>query len=320
MGLAATQVRLLQLTSRQHRIEYQAQKIQAQKLQLANESDAAYNTYMAALDAKKVQYKYIENDGSISYKDANFNNMFKGYDAGVQNLYALERIKTGTLILDSTILNNAKTIFNNQKTKTLGYNDIKKLPAYTYTETTTDSSGKTTTTTKYKLSESEYLENKDKYDNEYWANEFVKLFGVSDASAMAYYDNLFTLINEYGEDKLEAMNATYAENSAWFTNMLANSEVILHKWDTEAGDDGKGAWIETNVNTDLMLQEVADEKELKKAEATYEAENTRINRKDAQYDTLLSQTETERSAIKTEMDSLKTVRNDNIEKTFKCFS
>ena len=50
MGLAASQVRLLQLTSRQHRIEYQAQKIQAQKLQLANESDAAYNTLIMITD------------------------------------------------------------------------------------------------------------------------------------------------------------------------------------------------------------------------------------------------------------------------------
>ena len=267
MGLAASQVRLLQLTSRQHRIEYQAQKIQAQKLQLANESDAAYNTYMAALDAKKIQYKYIENDGTISYKDATFNNMFKGYNVGVQNLYALERVKTGTLILDSTIYNN----FKNNKTS------------------------------------------KDNFTT-------ACLNGSDDAAAKEYYDNLFDKISEYGVDKLETMNVAYADSSEWLTNMLANAEVILQKWDVEAGDDGKGAWTESSVSTDLLLQEVSDEKELKKAEATYEAETTRINRKDAQYDTLLSQTETERSAIKTEMDSLKQVRNDNIDKTFKLFS
>lgn len=267
MGLAATQVRLLQLTSRQHRIEYQAQKLQAQKLQLANESDAAYNTYMAALDSKKIQYKYVETDGSITYKDATFNNMFGGYNAGVQNLYALERVKTGTLIVKADIKNN----FDKNST------------------------------------------NKD---------EFIKACAkdATDESEKAYYENLFDLLSSYGKDKLEVMTGVYGDSSEWLTNMLANGEVMLHKWENEGGDDGKGAWAEVAVSTDTMLSEVADEKELKKAEATYEAETKRINRKDTQYDTLLSQTETERSAIKTEMDSLKSVRNDNIDKTFKLFS
>ena len=301
MGLAASQVRLLQLTSRQHRIEYQAQKIQAQKLQLANESDAAYNTYMAALDAKKIQYKYIENDGTISYKDATFNNMFKGYNVGVQNLYALERVKTGTLILDSNTINVAKDIFN---LPTPTYNDIKKMPEYN------------------NLTEDEYNKDNEKYNHEYLKYKFSQ--GITnnsqDAAELDYYENLFDKISEYGIDKLETMNVAYADSSEWLTNMLANAEVILLKWEVEGGDDGKGAWTESSVSTDLLLQEVSDEKELKKAEATYEAETTRINRKDAQYDTLLSQTETERSAIKTEMDSLKQVRNDNIDKTFKLFS
>lgn len=305
MGLAASQVRLLQLTSRQHRIEYQAQKIQAQKLQLSNESDAAYNKYMTALDAKKVQYKYIGNDGSITYKDANYNSMFKWHKSddenGVQNLYALERVKTGTLILDSNTIKVAKEIFKLSPT----YNDIKKLPEYN------------------KLTEDEYNKDKEKYNHEYLKYQFsqgITNNSSTDAAELDYYDNLFDKISEYGVDKLEPMNVAYAESSEWLTNMLANAEVMLLKWEAEGGDDGKGAWAETNVSTDLLLQEVSDEKELKKAEATYEAETTRINRKDAQYDTILSQTETERSAIKTEIDSLKQVRNDNIDKTFKLFS
>ena len=72
MGLSATQVRLLSLTARQHATEYHAQKIQAQKLQLANESDRVYQDYLAALDATKVQYKKVEDDGSFVYDDATF--------------------------------------------------------------------------------------------------------------------------------------------------------------------------------------------------------------------------------------------------------
>lgn len=270
MGLAATQVRLLQLTSRQHRIEYQAQKIQAQKLQLSNESDKVYNEYMAALDAKKIQYKFIEDDGSITYKDANFNLMFKGYNEGIQGLYALEIINgenSGKFLVDSKV----ETEFNNHKNDQQGFIDA-----------------------------------------------MAGTGANVDENAKAYYADLYNILAS-GKGVVK-MDPNYADSTEWLTNMLANGDVLMHKWDTEAGDDGKGDWTEVTVSNDLMLQEVSDEKELKKAEATYEAETTRINRKDAQYDTLLSQTETERNAIKTEMDSLKQVRNDNIEKAFKCFS
>ena len=36
MGLSASQARLLSLTARMHDIEYKAQKLEAQKLQMAN--------------------------------------------------------------------------------------------------------------------------------------------------------------------------------------------------------------------------------------------------------------------------------------------
>ena len=273
MGLAASQVRLLQLTSRQHKIEYQAQMIQAQKLQLANESDKVYNNYMQALDAKKVQYKYIESDGSISYKDATFNSMFGGYNKGVQELYALNNVKTGAIVLSQTIYNNYDA--NKNKTKE---DFIKACTGQT---------------------------------------DLTKV----DQAEQDYYGNLWDLIKANNGKVIKMERETeLGDDYTWLTNVLANGDYYLSKWNTEAGDDGKGAWTEVSVSTDTLLQEVADEKELKKAEAIYEAENTKINRKDAQYDTLLSQTETERNAIKTEIDSLKQVRNDNIDKAFKLFS
>ncbi len=75
MGLAASQARLLTLTSRMHSIEYKAQKLEAEKLQLANESDQVYNTYLNALDATKVQYRFVNNDGSTGFTNATFATM-----------------------------------------------------------------------------------------------------------------------------------------------------------------------------------------------------------------------------------------------------
>lgn len=304
MGLAATQVRLLQLTSRQHRIEYQAQRIQAQKLQLSNESDKVYNEYMAALDAKKVQFKYVETDGTVSYKDATFNTMFGGYNKGVQIPYALE------------ILNgdDAGKFYVANATMETAYNDNKDWAAVT------DDQIKN----KYNITVDD--NNREEYQKKYRGDEFAEQYlgkaeADCDVEEFSYYVNLYAALTESGANGVKVFDtANYGDDYEWLTNMLANGEILLHKYDAEAGDDGKGAWMEVAVSTDSMLQEVADEKTLKKAEAEYEAETSRINRKDTQYDTLLSQTETERNAIKTEMDSLKQVRNDNIEKTFKLFS
>ena len=60
MGLAASQARLLNLTSRMHDIEYKAQNLEAQKLQMANESTQVYQEYENALNRQKVQFKQIE--------------------------------------------------------------------------------------------------------------------------------------------------------------------------------------------------------------------------------------------------------------------
>ena len=77
---------------------------------------------------------------------------------------------------------------------------------------------------------------------------------------------------------------------------------------------------ETSVSTNTGLQEVTDEVNLRKAEAKYEADMKRIDLKDRKYDTDLAALDTERNAIKQEMDTLKTVAKDNVERTFKLFS
>ena len=69
MGLASSQARLLNLTTRMHQIEYKAAKLEAEKLQMANESTRVYEDYLEALESTKVQYKILTTDGSVSYND-----------------------------------------------------------------------------------------------------------------------------------------------------------------------------------------------------------------------------------------------------------
>ena len=64
MGMAASQARLLTLTSRLHDVEYKAQNIESQKIALATQKDELYQNYCDALDAKKIQVAF--NNGAVT--------------------------------------------------------------------------------------------------------------------------------------------------------------------------------------------------------------------------------------------------------------
>ena len=53
MGMSASQVRLLSLTSRMHDLEFQAQGIHYTKLDIANDHNEAYDDYLEAIEKVK---------------------------------------------------------------------------------------------------------------------------------------------------------------------------------------------------------------------------------------------------------------------------
>jgi archaellum component FlaF (FlaF/FlaG flagellin family) len=127
-----------------------------------------------------------------------------------------------------------------------------------------------------------------------------------------------TVVNAYTAGQFETI----------ITNLINSGDVIIvtkdnkaNKWHQPTDTDivNFSDW-ETSVSTNTGLQEVTDEVELKKAEAKYEADMKRIDLKDRKYDTDLAALDTERNAIKSEMETLKTVAKDNVERTFKLFS
>ena len=101
----------------------------------------------------------------------------------------------------------------------------------------------------------------------------------------------------------------------WFANMVNAGELFISKYSRENNE-----YYEVSVAVDTSLQEVSDEKDLRKAEAKYEADMKKIDMKDRRYDTELAALDNERNAIKSEMETLKTVAKDNVERTFKLFS
>ncbi len=107
----------------------------------------------------------------------------------------------------------------------------------------------------------------------------------------------------------------YANSTEWLTNIINSGMAIL-----EVQDITNNRHYDTSISTDTYLQEVPDTVLLKKAEAKYEADMKRIDLKDRKYDTDLAALDAERNAIKQEIETLKTVAMDNVERTFKLFS
>ena len=259
MGLSASQVRLLSLTARQHTTEYQAQRLQAQKLQLANESHAVYNKYLEKLDATKIQYKIVASDGSYTWNDATFAKM----------------AQQGFLFnVNGTICNNWDPGVR-QALQAQGI-DV--------------SAGDSTTLLSTLIQEGLVVIMEQKSDSEEnWTYDIT-------SAQLLYQDPL-------------NMNPTEENPNPvpYSINDVGNYEKVYK------------VFGETSLGSSTKIQEISDETGLKKAESEYEADMNRINAKDARYDNELSQLETERQAIKTEMDQLKSVAKENVERTFKLF-
>ena len=146
-------------------------------------------------------------------------------------------------------------------------------------------------------------------------SSIVDIYAGDDASDVAkynYYIRLYNAIVQAGG--CTTIPDGMLNSTDWLTNMVNSGFVYIKTVDSE------GDWYDTNVATNTNLQEVSNDINLKKAEAKYEADMRKIDAKDKKYDTDLAGLEAERNAIKTEMDTLKTVAKDNVDRTFKLFS
>ena len=114
----------------------------------------------------------------------------------------------------------------------------------------------------------------------------------------------------------------YEKDSQFLQDMLKAGKIRVET--ANFGSKGEVEDSTTSVPSDSNLEYTAtssiDKKAVALAEAEYEYEMKKIDRKDKQYDTDLNKLETERTALTTEYDSVKKVIQDNIERTFGIFS
>ena len=244
MGLSASQARLLNLTARMHDIEYKAQNLEAQKLQMANESQQVYSEYETALNKTKIQQKDISQSGATFFKN----------------------ITAATL----------------------------KDGGYSFEVAVGASKGKV-----YKDMAKAITELK----NTGCVSQDGNFVGTNEQVTNFINEGYIVLVKVLDKDNKRVENF----NDGDFLEDIQKAEATSGTY-------------EVNVATDTGLQEVTDEVDLKKAEAKYESDMRKINNKDAKFDTDLAALESERNAIKTEMDTLKSVAKDNVDRTYKLFS
>lgn len=324
MGLASSQARLLQLTTRMHQIEYKAAKLEAEKLQMANESKRVYDEYNAALEDTKIQYKTINTDGSFTYNDirsyedflnAGFAIDFRGtvYDGGYQyrndegkritiekiteDEYVTQTGETPPPITDGITMPEYYTEFKYYK-----ITDENGTVNYTYNKNSV-----------YTDNGPVFVDNDDEEEDlitfEFDGSEYSRT-NLNYAQLCA--DVFKADINNPPTDVSEVI--TNLINSGFVTIVERRKDQTFAK-ESDIDFDK----FETSVPTNTGLQEVADEKNLRKAEAKYEADMRKIDFKDRTFDRELAAIEQERNAIKNEMETLKTVAKDNVERTFKLF-
>lgn len=147
------------------------------------------------------------------------------------------------------------------------------------------------------------------------SDEYVS--GSTVTGAVNYYENIFKEMEECGymvveNDKLK--------DSEWLYEQLNNGNVFLSEWDSDAGKEGTGDFVDVSWSSgDSTLNTKSDQSAIARAEAEYETTMNQIQNKDKRYDMQLKQIDTEHNAIQTEMDSVSKVISKNIERTFKIF-
>ena len=393
MGLSASQARLLSITARMHDVEFQAQQIMNQKVELATQEDAAYEDYCAALDAKKIKVAF--GDGNTTkFVDATFKNVCTFDETGSRKCqYALTDTESGRMVVEQEVYNNYKDYSNDKYSfawamlgfieggdysdfswsdswgnniginagegdkgavghvlllmtdaEEIVYNNHSDDPslASAYQEYQDALNGDDLSKQKdalqnfrdilygnaarkneiYDIMRLDKSEDKEtSLTDKKYINDFPEDFDEDLSRKFEYYVHLFEGIEEAGGCiTIEEFSNGNTTDNEWFTSAINSGKAMLNIYSGNGPDKG---WKETTVATSInenYLKEDSDSAEIKKAEAKYQHELSKIKKKDAQYDKDLQKLETERTALNTEMDSIKKVKEDNIKRTFGIFS
>lgn len=132
-----------------------------------------------------------------------------------------------------------------------------------------------------------------------------------------YYTKLWEQITEAGGcEEIDELYTGGEDGEEWFNAMVKSGRVQIYTIDIDKDQDWEATTM-ASFGNDLI--EESDDALIKKAEVKYEETLRRTNKKDSELSAELKKLETRKTACETEMEALKKVTTDNIDKTFNLF-
>ena len=292
MGMSASQARFLQLTARKSNVEYQAQRINFERLQLADKSAAASAAYNEKLSNRKMVYTFNTGKGTqdvdVTYSNYKnyMNQQLDGLETSANKMFLVS--SSGNKIIVGSEEDMKKIIDSNKKTVSGSEEEINKAKElYDKTEDITTLDPDTIALAKIDITES---------SGDYHSTEVSK-FDVSD----------FMIVDDL--DNQDAFQRAIEEGIYYFATYDEKAEGGP-KFKTEAWDSLQAG----------SIKEEYDKSDDARAQAEYDKAQSQIQSKDKKLELQLDKLNTEREALETEMESVQKVIDDNVESSFKVFS
>lgn len=287
MGMSASQARFLQLTARKSNVEYQAQRINFERLQLSDKAAAASAKYNDDLANRKMVYKF--NTGESTQEiDVTYNNyknymnqQLDGLQTTANKMYLVsssgKKIVVGSEEDMKKMIDSNKVYYSEEQIKA-----AKEKVSSADDDTKIDSQTRFIASLQVPEGESGYTTSK---------------FDVSD----------FMIADDL--DNVESFQKAIQEGIYYFATYDEKAEggpqFKTESWDTLQGGS---------------MSEVYDKSDDARAQAEYDRVQTQIQSKDKKLELQLDKLNTEREALETEMESVQKVIDDNVESSFKVFS
>lgn len=152
-------------------------------------------------------------------------------------------------------------------------------------------------------------------------NQMENIYSGSNKKLMDFYDALFERIAENGWTIDENTSSDNRGNKAstYLNNKLQNNDYFIAVPEAKIDSNGYN-YTSKMAQSVTKIYTVNDENEQNSALSKYEADKNLISSKENKIDLIMQKLETEQEAINTEMESVKKIENENIEKTFKIFA
>ncbi len=341
MGLAASQARLLTITSRLHDIELKQQNISNQKMRLSNESDEVSTAYSKALNTQR----FTLNNGTSNVKMTVKNLL------GADSKYKL-MTKDGKRVVSKDQYEALTKISNKQESAVKSYyNNHYSSPNYNsewceaYVNTNTTYSNNKhgemiigNGAAAYAIMRmtgntyNAFAQLNEKYgtdDSMSW-NDKMAAWERATGGAISQenydkYNAKFRSIVSMENMKTDSAGYIYSVDLKENAIFVSDSQMSDPNWLYNAIESGEFVLVDTSgkeVSTSSAkdIDTEYDKEVAARAEAEYNAATAKINRKEKILDNEARKLDTEYSAMNTEYESIKNIIKNNSDKTFNLFS